>query len=83
MSVALRNATGPSTLGLYVGPPRGVGSVVRWRSLTWSSGPWGLDDSPDPGRRHDQARLRCWIFIRDPDLATKAGGVLDLYAGRY
>jgi hypothetical protein len=25
-------------------------------------------------------RHRCWVFPRDPDFATKAAGVLDLYA---
>jgi hypothetical protein len=28
-------------------------------------------------------RYRSWIFPRDPDFATKAGRVLDLYAGRW
>jgi hypothetical protein len=26
---------------------------------------------------------RCWIFPRDPDFATKAGRIVDLYAGRW
>jgi hypothetical protein len=26
---------------------------------------------------------RCWIFPRDPDFATKAGRILDLYAGSW
>jgi hypothetical protein len=38
---------------------------------------WLSDDAIAPWRH------RSWIFPRDPDFETKAGRVLDLYAGRF
>jgi len=38
---------------------------------------WLNDDAIRPWQH------RCWIFPRDPDFATKAGRILDLYSGQW
>jgi transposase len=46
-----------------------LGSTTLWR--------WLNADAIRPWRH------RSWLFPRDPDFATKAGPILDLYAGRW
>ena len=46
-----------------------IGETTIWR--------WLCEDALRPWR------YRSWIFPRDPNFAAKAGGVLDLYEGRW
>jgi hypothetical protein len=50
--------------------------VSRWRKRFFSDTTiwrWLNEDAIRPWQH------RCWIFPRDPDFATKAGRILDLY----